>query len=441
MLGVLTAADTACAAAREMVKQEADIRPLPGTLDNIPVFNSNSPELIEKEGILLSLFPPEGMSAPEAHLNYPLNGRFDLFSHHITKGSEEDPKTLYLGFLLKNPTEQKIKITVLSGASYLSQPEAPFIKLKPIESNDDGKVFSGPGDRVTNDVLRNRRQSSIKKSVSIAPGKYVLLLNLPIPVRTLTPHLNGRSTLLRLVSSGPVYTAGLAMFAPNDHDGNERAPTVEEWIALLKNASLAGPRDKAPTPPESKDKIIYGRVSGVAKGSNWTGSVEPELALPEPGSTIAYPICSLDKGRFGTGQVQSAPILVRYPDTAYQANGNYAVQYTIALPLVNAGEDKQRVAISFENPLKEDTDNAHLSYYVPPPERAHFRGTVLLKYKDECGNMHKDYWHIVANQGEELPPLMELTLKPGDRRTVTISFLYPPDATPPQALTIKTLPP
>ena len=62
------------------------VRPLPGGLDTVPVFNSNSPEIIESDGILLSTFPSRGKSAPSAHLNYPLSGRFDIFSHHVARG-------------------------------------------------------------------------------------------------------------------------------------------------------------------------------------------------------------------------------------------------------------------------------------------------------------------------------------------------------------------
>jgi hypothetical protein len=35
--------------------------------------------------------------------------------------------------------------------------------------------------------------------------------------------------------------------------------------------------------------------------------------------------------------------------------------------------------------------------------------------------------------------LIGLNMPPGDRRLVKIDFLYPPDATPPQVVTVKTL--
>jgi hypothetical protein len=71
------------AKAPEIIVQKNEVRSLPGQLDNIPMFNSNSPEWIKKEGILLSTFPPDGKQVPEAHLNFPFEGKFELFAHHF----------------------------------------------------------------------------------------------------------------------------------------------------------------------------------------------------------------------------------------------------------------------------------------------------------------------------------------------------------------------
>jgi hypothetical protein len=63
----------------EEVVVPQEVRSLPGQLDTVPVFNSNSPELVLKEGILLSTFPSEDKKVPTAHLNFPFQGRFDVF--------------------------------------------------------------------------------------------------------------------------------------------------------------------------------------------------------------------------------------------------------------------------------------------------------------------------------------------------------------------------
>lgn len=247
-------------------------RPLPGQLDTVPVFNSNNPEVVKTEGILLSTFPPQGKRVPAAHLNFPFQGRFDLFSHHIARAIEtpNDLRTLYQGAIIYNPSSRPVTVDVLQAASYLSQPDAAFIELAPLLDNQLGNVYAGPGDRAVNQVLRGRRQSGWPAQLVIPPKKSRMLMNHPIPVRSLTPPLNGRSTLMRLRSDGPVYMANLAMFAKLNPDGGERAPTLEEWQTLLETGDFAGPREAAPSPPDNlTGPEIYGRVAAVAQGSVW----------------------------------------------------------------------------------------------------------------------------------------------------------------------------
>ena len=69
------------------------VRPLPGQLDKIPVFNSNSPELIFNEGIILSTLPSIGMGHPYAHLNHPFRVRFDHFAHQLVQANPVARKT------------------------------------------------------------------------------------------------------------------------------------------------------------------------------------------------------------------------------------------------------------------------------------------------------------------------------------------------------------
>jgi hypothetical protein len=73
---------------RKLITQYQEVRQLPGQLNDVLVFNSNSPEVVEKEGILLSTFPGKGKRYPIAHLNHPLQGRFDVFTHHIARQTD-----------------------------------------------------------------------------------------------------------------------------------------------------------------------------------------------------------------------------------------------------------------------------------------------------------------------------------------------------------------
>ncbi len=446
LLSLTLAQSTPAALPPEEVVQPQEVRPLPGQLDTIPTFNSNSPELVLKEGILLSTFPPAGKKVPTAHLNFPFRGRFDVFVHHVAKADPpEDLRSLYLGIILHNPSSESVKVSILQAASYLSQPDAPFIELPSFSQNILGTVFAGPGDRVMSDVLRGRRQDIFPAQIVIPPGQSQMLLNLPIPVKGLTPPLNGRSTLIRLRSNGTVYAASLAMFARTNADGSERAPTLAEWQNLLDNGDLSGPRDKTPTPLEETNKpIIYGRVAGVVSGTQWRALLtdNPQtkyLTIPQPGQVFSYALDTLHGGTLGTGQIQSATMLVRYPDTAYRAHGNYGIQYSLKLPLYNNTQSLQKVAISMQTPLKEDQlGKPGLRFLSTPARQTFFRGTVRVRYNDDRGKPQTQFVHLVQKRGQLGEPLVLLNMKRGDRRLVEVDFLYPPDATPPQVLTVST---
>ncbi|MEW5858875.1 MAG: DUF3370 domain-containing protein [Cyanobacteriota bacterium] len=426
------------------VLQPQEVRALPGKLDDVPVFNSNSPELVQTEGILLSTFPPSNKSTSAAHLNFAFQGRFDVFAHHIAKPpTPEDLRTLYVGIIVHNPGKQPVTVDILQAASYLSQPDAPFVPMPSVVENPLGTVYAGPGDRVSNDILREQRQADFPPQLTIPPGESRMLLNHPIPVKTLTPPLNGRSTLMRLRSNGKVYMASLAMYERQNRDGN--APTLEEWQTLLNSGNLAQPRDRVPTPPEAnKGQLIYGRVAGVAQGSQWKARLVERpgavnLSIPQPGKAFSYSLSTVSRGTLGTERVQSASMLARYPDTAYMAHGNYGVHYSLTLPLINDTNDSQTVTLAIQTPIKQDRLQGGLRFLEPPPQQVFFRGTVQIQYTDDRGLPQIRYVHLVQRRGQQGEPLITLKMLPGDRRLVKVDFIYPPDATPPQVLTVRTL--
>lgn len=431
--------------APKQIVQSQEMRSLPGELDSVLVFNSNSPELVLSEGILLSTFPPTGKKFPTAHLNQTFEGRFDIFAHHIAKApTPEDLRTLYLGVLAHNPGSQPVTIDILQAASYLSQPDAPFITLPPAVDNAEGTVFAGPGSRAVNDVLRGLRQDLFPPQIVIPPGESRMVLNLPIPVKPFTPPLNGRSTLMRLRSTGAIHLASLGMFAKTNPDGSERAPTVAEWETLLNTSDVSSPRDKVPTPIEQTGgTLIYGRVAGVAVGSQWTGRiVDPNsdaLSIPQPGQGLSYGLATLHRGTLGTQQNQSAQMIRRYPDTAYQAHGNYGIQYSLTLPLQNTTAQAQTVVFTVETPLKREDTEKGLRFLQPPGPQMNFRGTVRVRYNDDAGLPQTRYVHLVQRRGQQGDDLITLKMEPNSRRFLQFDFIYPPDATPPQVLTVKTL--
>ena len=454
----------------QVIPQET--RPLPGELDSVPVFNSNSPELVADPGILLSTFPPAGMAVPEAHLDYAFDGRFDIFAHHVYKALDFDEETpqlldsLYLGVLVHNPGEVPVAVRVLRAASYLSQPDAPFIPLPEfVRFNPRMPVFAGPGSRVMGDFLQDRRQDIFPAIVTIAPGESELLMNQPIPIRELDPPINGRSTLMHVESSGPVYVASLAQPAvvteSESNDVTETAPSLESWQTLLRESGLAGPRDRTPAPLPLAEgaQLIYGRVAGVSQGSQWqatlsdpiqsdaalgappseTEAATTHLTIPDSGDAFSYGISLLYAGTMGTGQNQSAEMLVRYPDTAYESHGNYGVHYSLTLPLHNPTDEAKTVTVALQTALKEDELTTEgLRFLEPPAPQTFFRGPVQVRYRSDRGLPVVRNIHLVQRRGQKGEPLAQLTLEPQSTRRVQVDLFYPPDSTPPQVLTVAT---
>ena len=412
------------------------VKPLPGELNKIPVFNSNSPELVLGEGILLSTFPQDHKNHPQAHLNYGFKGRFDIFAHHVAKAADEDDKrTLYLGIIVNNPTDQKVTIEILQGASYLSQPDAPFVELPAkVESPN---TYAGPGSRVMGEILQGKVQNIFPGQIQLQPGESKMLLNTSIPVQNLTPKLNGRSTYMRLYSDGLVHVASLAMYRNTEND----PPLLIQWEKLLTEGKLSTPRDLAPTAPQAEGKIIYGRVAGVSQGNLWHSDISDypgseTFTIPQSGKTVAYGLSSLRGGRLGTNQIQTAPMIVRYSDTAYSAHGNYGVQYSINLPLYNPSQETKTVKIAISTPLKQDIPG--VKFFPSPPSAVFFRGLVKVKYHDEQDICRVKYIHLVQKRGEKGEDLITLDIPSQKTKSISVNFLYPPDATPPQILTITT---
>ena len=427
----------------QIIVQPQPVRALPGQLDTVPMFNSNSPEWVKTEGILLSTFPPSGKAVPTAHLNFPFQGRFDIFIHHQTH-TPKDLQTFYLGVIVHNPGKQPVTVEVLQAATYLTQ-DAPYITLPPYIDNPENTAYAGPGDRAVHEVLQGKRQADFPAKLVIPPGQSRMLLNHPTPVRNLEKPINGRSALMRVNSSGKVYAASLTMFAKKNSDGSDLAPTLEEWQTLLNTGSLAGPRDKTPTPPEQTGgQLIYGRVAGVQQGSKWQSQLvdspgAKDFTIPQPGQAVSYVLSTLRGGRLGTNQNQTARMLVRYPDTAYESHGNYCVEYNLSLPLYNPTDQPQTVALTIETPLKEDKlSRGGLLFQKPPRDFPFLRGSVRLRYKDEQGQENTRYVHLWHRTGQVLEPLETILLPPGSRKSMQIDFIYPPDSTPPQVLTVRT---
>jgi hypothetical protein len=411
------------------------VRDLPGRLDSTFVLQSNSPELIEYPGIIVSTFPGAGKKSPKSHLNYPVTGRFDIFAHHVAKKTGSD-HILYLGLLVKNAGKKTANLKIHQAATFMTSPDAPFYALPAFADNSGGRVFAGPGDRLSDWMLRGLSQPGWPASVSIPPGQIRVLYNLPVPVFGARSR-NTRSTLIRATTDAPLYLASLSTYSASG------TPSDKQWEAVLNNGSLAGPRDRVPTKPSTSSKPIYGRVAGVSRGSRWKAYFTDDpsgalrLTIPQPNQSISYVVSTVEQGAFGTKQLQSAPLAVRYNDTSYKAHGNYAVEYNLFVPLHNNTNQVQPVTMSLQTPFKSNTSKSGLLFSYPPQTAIWFRGTLRLRYKNESGQNVCRYLHVVQHRADAGQPFLSLQVKPGETNMVAIDFIYPPDCTPPQILTIS----
>jgi len=434
-----------------VVEEKHPVISLPGKLDSTEVFNSNSPEVVQGDGILLSTFPGDGMAYPDAHLNHKLAGRVDFFLHHINNRISQgdtkiglqvpqgDTKTLHLGLLVQNAGSKAATIDLLAGASYLSQPDSPFIALPADAPNDEGKIFAGPGDRVSLDLMNDRLDNRYFPSqLRIQPGDYAILFQAPVPVVELRPPLNGRTALFRIKSDQPIYASLLAKIDDSLND----FPTKESWLKLLRTGNLVQPREKSATALDASP-MIYGRVAGIARGSCWNADLENDRASHtldlKVDSALSVVIDTVANGTYGTGQVQSAPMLYRYRETAYAAHGNYGIWYKLHLPVVNADNVPISVKVSFDTPLKNNVDKDVLHFYEPPGPQVYFRGTIRVKEseKDKSEPSASHAVHLVEHRGERGHPICDIILAPKQRKDLNIDFIYPADCTPPHVISVK----
>ena len=411
--------------------RQQEIRPLPGALDKVLMVNDNNPELIRDEGILLSTFPEGGTDA----LAVPLNGRFDLFSHHVYAGNDYTlDSTLWLAVMVAPLDGTPVTLELLEGSTSLSQATrpgqtaAPFLPLPAFMRETTEIVAAGPGSRVAGDLLAKRRAPELHTTRwSLEPGDATPIVVLPIPVAGLDPLLNGRNLQLRLRSSAPVALATLAAYG-----GADTPPP---------NSGELSSKEHSPTPRGAKGKMVYSRVSGVQIGSSWSTRItDPGNAhLAIPSQPLSWPISSLERGSLGTGQVQTAELQAFHPDTAWAAHGNYGVTYDLSLPLSNDGDHPASVELALESPLKSDQPSDSLRFRTSMTGPVMYRGPIEVAGLDDHDGrpLGRQTVHLVLRQGQQGPALGQLTLAPGEQRNVRVRLVYPADATPPQVLTLR----
>jgi hypothetical protein len=308
-----------------------------------------------------------------------------------------------------------------------------------------GKFFAGPGDRVAGEILRGLSPLE-PREWSIPPGSNQLLLDFPIPTNVaFPPPINGRTTQLYMHSDAPIYLSEVAVFANGSSPSDFVSPSKEDFQSVLSKNARAGALEAPATPliegKEIKKGFRYGRVAGVTRGATWNSNLSSEVAPLAPGETVGFPISAVHLNRLGTQQVQSAPLTSRYPDSAYQGHGNYGVRYEMVLRLENPSPEPRAYALALSHPTQVTSQGAHhvASFRTPPDKAVTFRGLVRVDEWTGTRTLPPRFTHIVLRRGQTLPPFETLAIPAQGRRDLTISLIYPADATPPQLLTIQRI--
>ncbi len=426
--------------AAEVFERQQSVRPLPGALDSVLMLNDNNPELIQDDGILISTFP----DGEKASVPVVLNGRFDLFSHHVYAGDIEGSpsSTLWLAVLAAPLGDAPVTLQLLSGSTSLSQAtepgqtQAPFLPLPSLMPETTEVVAAGPGSRVAGDLMAGRSAPELNsRRWTLTPGSPTQVVLLPIPVAGLDPLLNGRNLQLRFHSSGPIAIATLAA-----HGDDGQAPSEQHWLQLLKDQRMSS-KEHQPTPRGNKGKIIYSRVSGVQIGSSWRAHItDPgSRVLAAPTAPVSWPISSLERGTLATKQVQTAELKGFYPGTAWAAHGNYGVEYDLTLPLKNTSSAALTLQLSLDSPLKGNSQTSFLRFRDDLNGPVMFRGPVQTSGLEDPEGVPqgRQTQHLVLRQGQQGPSLGQLMLKPGEEKQVRVRLIYPADATPPQVITVQ----
>ena len=411
---------------------KARLMPLPGGLDDKWMFHSNNPEIIDSSGLVLATWEPRGGASAIACLDHPISGAVRIFSHHIFSDEAHAPgsRRLELAWMVRAAGPRAVRLTLMGGASHLSQPDAPFRPWPPVIEDASGSVYSGPGDRVARALL-DRSGNIASDSWDLLPGQPLTVVatrEISTDVAIL-PARNGRTTSLELVASGPVHLAEVAWVG----EGSQPGPTEATWRALATGGDLVTPRETVATPEEGLPGIgiRYGRVGGLTLGHTWSGLMPPY----QGDETWAFPVASVWKQRFGTIPVQSADMVARMPGSAYQSHGNYQVEYDLTLPLENASTSSRRYRLRLVRPLK--ARDGGLEFQDPPQSMVYFRGALAWGLIGN-GAHRSGHAHLQIRGGEEIPPFLEVDLRPAATASVRVRIVMPADATPPQTLMLDS---
>lgn len=427
-----------------ITERQAYLYPLPGALNDKTVFYSNRPELIKTPGEILN--------------SGSLNHDFSVFAHHVVETEFFDFSGFRLGLLVRPAQQESLTLTLHKAFMARTRPESPFIPLDPVlKQSVESPAVSGPGDAMAWARLQQHNlypASALPATLplSLTLDKEILLTDIDVSTFPLG-FIGERNTLsawLDISTTGPVEMRWVAIKT------TKASASLLDYQQAAQQA--AGPQELPATnydPKEAPPKGVFrfGRVAGLVQGTQWQGEqiLSPEdLERLRHGTLLAWPVATTYLKSWAK-QNQSAPVIVRQKDSAVESHGNYGIDYQVSYRLKNINTEPLTLQWQWTQPntvKKTDPKRSSpspgslntLSY--TPKAQIVFRGSIQVQdsCKEMAANTDSDIaYHLQTQEGHWHTPFYIQTIPPGADCQIVFRWVYPPDAIPPQLLSVAAV--
>ena len=383
-------------------------RPLNGSFNNVPVLHSNQPEIVKGPGILVNTSPGSAIAAetnqPLKNATFTFNGEFGVHMHHkyypqdsSKLGGRRARGLLTVAAIAINPGSTPVTLRFKKG-SVKNSFEAPYHpnKLMGVKPLGPRPWNTGPGDATAVQILRGELDRKLSSKVIIPPNSRKVIVSTVLPARGI---MNG---LLHGTSDGPFEMAVIAA---------EETQDEQALIAVLDRGKLAPGRIYLNRIREIQSGQVFSRVAGVALGDEYKASIQHDLSQ----GSLHVPLTSTRKHHFGTRDIQVNQLSTRMLDSAVNNVGTYGVRFDVDLNL--AGQGAHELVLS--HPVASGRS-----------QFTAFRGSIGIKTDKGYQEVH-----VGMRSGQSLS-IADLDLKGGKNNPVTVSVVYPADATPGHLLSV-----
>ena len=383
-------------------------RPLNGSFNNVPVLHSNQPEIVKGPGILVNTAPGSAIATetnqPLKNAVFTFNGEFGVHMHHkyypqdsSKLGGRRARGLLTVAAIAINPGSSPVTLRFNKG-SVKNSFEAPYHpnKLMGVKPLGPRPWNTGPGDATAVQILRGELDRNLPSEIVIPPNSRKVIVSSVLPARGI---MNG---LLRGSSDGPFQMAVVAAEETQD----ERA-----LIAVLDRGRLAPGRIYLNRIREIQTGRVFSRVAGVALGDQYKASIQHDLSQ----GSLHVPLTSTRKHHFGTRDIQVNQLSTRMIDSAVNNVGTYGVRFDVEMNL--SGQGAHELVLS--HPVASGR-----------PQFTAFRGSIGIKTSKGYQEVH-----VGMRSGQSLS-IADLDLNGGSNNPITVSVVYPADATPGHLLSV-----